>query len=416
MTTILHGAAVVLPTHVQADGVVVIEDGRIAYAGPRAGAPEVKRAVKVDLRGRVVAPGLIDLHINGFGGVDVFNASKPSLAKMGRSLAAHGVTSYLPTLVTSPFPSLLRALARLTTVVAEAPGDGVAEPLGVFLEGPFLADAKRGAHPSQDLRTPRSDAVRQVLELLGSRARIVALAPELPGALDAIRELAKAGCVVGLAHSNADAALCAQAVAAGARHVVHLFNAMGPMHHRAPGLAGFTLGSGEVTAEIVADGHHVDRFMVAAAWRALGAHRLALVSDALAPAGLPLANGATFRLESGLGRVVVRRDLRPGILPRAETQGGTLAGSLASLTDCVRFAVRSAGIPLFDAVTMASTTPARIAGVSRRKGALTPGLDADVLVLDGDLAPERVWVRGEPVEDVAVLRAAPEKRRKPARR
>ena len=268
--------------------------------------------------------------------------------------------------------------------------------------GPFLSDAKRGAHPSQDLRAPRKDALAQLTELMGTHARILAIAPELPGAHDAIRELARAGVVVALGHSQADAEVCNQAVAAGATHVIHLFNAMGPVHHRNPGLAGFTLGSGDVTAEIIADGHHVDRWMVAAAWRALGPDRLALVSDAIAPAGLSLADGASVRLESGLGRVTIRRSsarVSAGeVLPRAENGSGVLAGAVVSLADCLRFAVHQAGVPLFDAVKMAATTPARIAGVSDRKGSIAAGRDADLVLLDADLRVSAVWTRGVSVK------------------
>lgn len=392
--TAIVGAAVVLPTHFQPDGVVIVEGDRIVAAGARASTPVPRGAKRIDARGKVVTPGLVDLHINGFGGVDVFGASRAGITKMGAALAAHGVTAFVPTVVTSPFPALLRAIARLTQIVEAPPADGAAEPLGVYVEGPFLSDAKRGAHPSQDLRAPRKDALAQLTELMGTRARILAIAPELPGAHDAIRELARAGVVVALGHSEADAEVCRQAVSAGATHVVHLFNAMGPVHHRSAGLAGFTLGSGDVTAEIIADGHHVDRWMIAAAWRALGPERLALVSDAIAPAGLPIANGASVRLESGLGRVTIRRSSADGSLPRAETSGGLLAGSVVSLADCLRHAVHRAGVPLFDAVKMAAETPARIAGVSARKGSIAPGRDADLVLFDADLRVETVWTRG----------------------
>ena len=326
---------------------------------------------------------------------------------MGASLAASGVTSFVPTLVTSPFPSLCRALAKLAGAVAMPAPAGCAEAVGLYLEGPFLSEPKRGVHPSQDLRQPRADSVKQLLEILGRGPRIVAIAPELPGAMDAIRTFSNAGAVVALGHSAADADLCRQAAAAGARHVVHLFNAMAPMHHRSPGLAGFTLGYPDVTAEIIADGHHVDRWMVATAWRALGPDRLCLVSDALAPAGLPLADGTTVRLESGIGKVTLKRGsaeplapLRSGAspLPRFVNGAGILAGAAVSLADCLRFAVHGAGIPLLDAARMASTTPARILGIGKRKGQLAPGFDADVLLLDADLKPKAVWTRGFAVE------------------
>lgn len=400
------GASLAMPGHLQPDGVLVLEGATIAAAGPRATTPVPKGAERIDGRGMVAAPGLIDLHINGFGGVDVFGAGPADLAKMGRALVEHGVTSFLPTLTTSPFPALCKAIARLQANLQAAPAPGSAEPLGIYLEGPFLSDSKRGAHPSQDLRAPRVDTLKQLVDLMGrGPGRIATIAPELPGALDAIKTLVRAGIVVALGHSSADAALCAAAVAAGATHVTHLFNAMAPIHHRAPGLAGYTLGSPSVTAEIVADGHHVDRWMVAAAWRALGPDRLAIVSDALAPAGLPLADGATVRLESGLGRVTIRRAGITSAIPRAENGSGVLVGSIASLTDCVRFAVHEAGIPLADAIRMASGTPAAIAGVARRKGTLAAGFDADVLLLDGELSPRAVWVRGERVDRTRIAPA-----------
>lgn len=422
------GAAAVLPHTLQPDAVVLIEGGRILAAGPRATTPLPRGVSRVDGRGCVVMPGLVDLHINGFGGVDAFGAGPKELARMGSFLAAAGVTAFLPTLVTSPFPSLCRALAKLTAATAIPPPAGCAEPLGVFVEGPFLSEPKRGVHPSQDLRQPRAETVQQLLELLGGGARMVAMAPELPGAMDAIRALRSRGAVVALAHSNADAETCRQAAAAGATHVTHLFNAMAAMHHRSPGLAGFTLGSADVTAEIIADGHHVDRWMIAAAWRALGPDRLCLVSDALAPAGLPLAEGTTVRLESGLGRVTMKRGsaeplqtLRAGAspLPRFVNASGVLAGAAVSLTDCVRFAVHGAGIPLHDAARMASETPARVLGLGNRKGRLSPGFDADVLLLDEALQAKSVWVRGtavEPGRPAAEESKRPPRVRRPERR
>lgn len=410
----ITGASLVLPTHVQPDGVVIVEDEKIVAAGARLATPIPRGTTRIDARGGVVIPGLVDMHINGFGGVDVFDAGRADLARMGAALAARGVTSYVPTLPTSPFPSLCRALAKLAGIVATPAPAGCAEPLGVYVEGPFLSDAKRGAHPSQDLRSPRADSVKQLMEVLGSKTRIVAIAPELPGAIDAIRTLHRAGALVALAHTNADTATCALAATAGARHVSHLFNAMGALHHRTPGLAGYTLGSNELTAEIIADGHHVDRFMVAMAWRAMGADRLALVSDAVAPAGTSLTDGQAVRLESGLGRVKIKRSGAPGAVPRAETANGTLAGSVASLSECLRFAVREAGIPLADAVRMASTTPARIAGAGRHKGRLETGFDADVVILDAQLQPKQVWVRGRAIEGgappVTGTRKAPRQR------
>lgn len=407
--TAIVGGAAALPTVLQPDAVVLLEGDRVVAAGPRATTPIPRGATRIDARGCVVAPGLVDLHINGFGGVDAFSAGPKELARMGAALARAGVTSFVPTLVTSPFPSLCRSLARLSAAVALAPVAGCAEAIGLYVEGPFLSESKRGAHPSQDLRQPRHESVKQLAELFptGTRPTIVALAPELPGAMDAIRAFAHAGAVIALGHSNADAETCRLAAAAGARHVVHLFNAMGPMHHRSPGLAGFALGSSEVTAEVIADGHHVDRWMIALAWRALGSDRMCLVSDALAPAGLPLADGTTVRLDSGLGKVTLKRGgtealqtLRagPSPLPRFVNGAGVLAGAAVPLSECVRFAVHGAGIPLLDAVRMASATPARVLGLGSRKGQLAPGFDADVLLLDGDLRPKAVWVRGKSVE------------------
>lgn len=413
-TVALVGGAVVLPTHVQADGVVVIDRDRIAASGPRGTTPVPRGARVLDVRGFAVAPGLVDLQVNGFGGVDVFDASPAALDAMTRALAREGTTSFVPTLVTSPFPALLAATRALADATARPPAHGAAETLGLHVEGPFLSETKRGAHPARDLRPPRRDAVDDLLEAMqppkarrsgtGGAFRTVTLAPELPGAQEAIRRMAAAGVHVALGHSVADAGTAQRAADAGARHVTHLFNAMGPVHHRAPGLAGWALGSSESTAGLIADGHHVDRWMVAAAWHAMGADRIALVSDAIAPAGLPLVDGASVRLESGLGRVNIRRS---DGLPRAENAAGDLAGSLASLAQCVRWTIHVAGIPLFDAIRMASATPARLAGVAARKGALAAGHDADVLLLDPDLRPARIWVRGREIPAAAAARSGP---------
>jgi N-acetylglucosamine-6-phosphate deacetylase len=333
-----------------------------------------------ELDGLRVAPGFIDLQCNGGLGIDL--ASQPErLWELGALLPRFGVTAWLPTIVTTPDGVVDRALAAL----ASGPPDGWtgASPLGLHLEGPFLSAAKRGAHPEALLRPPTIDAIEGWNR--GAGVVVVTIAPDLPGALEVIGALVERGVVVSLGHSPATTEEAIAAVDAGARWVTHLFNAMGPLHHREPGLAGVALSDERLHVGLIPDGTHVHPHVVTTAQRALG-ERLTIVTDAVAALGMPAGTQALGRREVTIDDSGVR------------LADGTLAGSNLAMDQGVRNLVAFTGCTAEAAVHAASTAPATLLGEDRR-GHLTPGARADLVVLTEDLHVVSTYVGGEVVHD-----------------
>jgi N-acetylglucosamine-6-phosphate deacetylase len=319
----------------------------------------------------IAAPGFVDLQVNGFGGVDFMTADAAGYRLAGEALLETGVTSYQPTLITA-------AELDLATALAEVPTDGNGPRiLGVHLEGPFLAPARLGVHPAAQRRDPDRELLLRLLAT-GPVSQMT-LAPELPGALQLVALLHERGVVVSFGHTDATAAEANAGFDAGVKTVTHLFNAMRPLRHRDPGIAGAALARDDVVVQLILDGRHLADETARVVWRAAGG-RVALVSDAVAAA----ANGdGRYRL----GAVTV--EVREGVARRAD---GTLAGSTVTMIDSVRN-LHALDVPLADAIAAATAVPARVA---RRDdiGVLVPGAAADIVVLDDALEIRRVLVDG----------------------
>jgi N-acetylglucosamine-6-phosphate deacetylase len=320
---------------------------------------------RLDATGLLVAPGFIDLQCNGAVGVDI-TAEPERLWEVAAALPRWGVTAWLPTVITAPSDARIRALAALRS--GPPPGAVVACPLGLHLEGPFLAPERRGAHDPRYIVAPSWD----LIDCEGwsrDAVALVTLAPELPGALGLVRRLVDRGVVVAAGHSSATAAQAADAVDAGVSYVTHLFNAMAPLHHREPGLVGVALTDARVRAGVIADGLHVAPRVVALAARSLG-DRLNLVTDAVAALGAPPGRvrlgRSTAALSAGDGAV--------------RLPDGTLAGSVLSLERAVRNLVAFAGAPLAEAVRAVTSTPAAVLGLADR-GVVAPGAVGDLVLL-----------------------------------
>lgn len=365
--TVLHAGRALVDGVLVDDCTVTVEDGIIADVRVAA-TPPSGPDVLVSTNG-ILAPGLIDVHVHALDGAGMLDADAVDVAGLGRALARRGVTGFLATTVTSPVDALERALANVPPVGTV---DG-ARCLGVHLEGPWLSSARPGAQPVQHLVAPDLTDLDRLLA--AGPVAMVTIAPELPGATDVVRAASARGVVVALGHSDATYDDACAAVAAGARHVTHCFNAMSPLHHRRPGLAGAALDLDDLTVEAIGDGVHLHPAVLRLMWRARGARRVCLVSDAVDLGG-----------DTGLS------PSPDGALRRAD---GVLAGSAIALDRAVRNAV-SWGIPLSDALTMASTTPA---SVLRRDdlGRIAVGARADLVVFDADLQVRTVIVDGDVV-------------------
>ncbi|MEI5674427.1 MULTISPECIES: N-acetylglucosamine-6-phosphate deacetylase [unclassified Nocardioides] len=335
----------------------------------------------LDAAGLVVLPGLVDLQVNGAAGVDV-TAEPTRLWEVAATLPSYGVTAFLPTVITSSPEARTAALAALA---AGPPAGWVgAVPLGLHLEGPMIAPERRGAHPAARLASPSPELVAGWTRDAG--VALVTLAPELPGALDAVRALVASGVVVSLGHTAASAAEIEAAVTAGATAVTHLGNAMPALAGRSPGPVGAALASASLVAGVIADGHHLDPVTLAAYRRALGPERLLAVSDTTAALGLP---DGPARL--GDQEVVVSA----GTVRLAD---GTLAGSAASLMDCLAVLRAATGCSLAEAVHAATAVPARLLGDPSR-GSLAIGARGDLVLVTPALEPVVTVVGGVVVLD-----------------
>lgn len=330
--------------------------------------------------GFLVAPGYLDLQCNGGLGIDL--ASQPErLWELAAELPRWGVTAWLPTIVTTPDGIVDRAMAALAAGAPE--GWRGAVPVGLHLEGPFLSPAKRGAHPEPLLRPPTLEAIEGWSRKAG--VAVVTLAPDLPGAGQVLDALVQRGVVVSLGHTPATASQATAAVDAGAGWVTHLFNAMAPLHHREPGLAGVALSDERLHVGLIPDGIHVHPHVVAMAQRALG-ERLTIVTDAVGALGMPHGRQALGRTEVVVGDDGVRLD------------DGTLAGSNLAMDQGVRNLVAFTGCTSEAALHAASTAPAAVLGDTVR-GTLTPGARADLVILSDDLHLVTTVVGGEVVHD-----------------
>jgi N-acetylglucosamine-6-phosphate deacetylase len=368
----LPGTGVLEPGFLSVQGGVITEVG----GGPPPGPPDLA------LDSGVLVPGLVDLQVNGYYGVDLADGDPEGWAMVARRLPETGTTAFLPTFITAPVPALAAAL-RSAARAAEAVTAG-ARVLGVHLEGPFLSPARAGAHRRDWIVPPSPEAVSELLAAGGELLRLVTLAPEADGALAAIAALTAAGVLVSVGHSDATAAQVAAGAAAGARMVTHLFNAQRGLHHREPGVAGQALTDPRLTSGLIVDLSHVSAAACAIAFAAAPG-RICLVTDAAACAGMPpghyLLGGEPVELPAGGGAPV-----RPG---------GGLAGSALRLDRAVGNAV-GLGLGLAEAVAAASRIPADLIG-RPGLGRLAAGAAADLAWLGDDLRARATWVSGAQV-------------------
>lgn len=363
---------------------VRIRGGRfVDVAEGHAGATEV-------LPTGLLTAGLVDVQINGALGVDFADVDAAGLRTVAEWLPSTGVTRFLPTLITAPVPTMLRQARAVVAASAALPANGAARPLGLHLEGPFLSPARHGVHDASLMVAPEPADLDQLLadETVAGALRMVTLAPELPGGLDAVRRLVDAGVVVSVGHSDATAEQTVAAADAGATMVTHLFNAQSPLTHRAPGVPGIALTDKRFTLGLIADLAHVVGPICKLVFTAAGS-RVALVTDAVAAAGMPpgryrLGGADVLLTEAGVPR----------------SPDGTIAGSALTLDRAVRNIV-SLGVSEQDALIAATRTPANVLG-EQWLGRIAPGAVADLVWWDDDLRPRKVWVDGEVAFDADV--------------
>ncbi|HEX5825155.1 MAG TPA: N-acetylglucosamine-6-phosphate deacetylase [Candidatus Limnocylindrales bacterium] len=364
--TQLHGR-LVLDDRV-ASGRLAVEDGVIAAVELDEGAATQDRSLPY------IAPGFVDVHVHGWGGHDAMGPLE-DLDGMARALLRRGVTSFLPTGFTTPFPVMHAFADRVRSWIPAAPADG-ADPLGFNIEGPFIAPARKGAHNPAYLATP-ADVPWSEIEPLIDGMRLTTVAPEIPGGMDLIAKLRERGVRVSIGHSAADLPTALAGYDAGGTTTTHLFNAMTGVDHHAPGVAVAALGRDDVYVELIADGEHVDRSLWPIITRTKPTDRLMLVSDAT-----PMAGMGDGRVTLG-GLEIEIHGLRVTLV-----DGGALAGSVIALDHAVRNLV-AAGVGLPAAVAAASRNPLAMLGITDR-GRIAVGQRADLIELDDGLNVRRV--------------------------
>ena len=359
-----------------ADAAVLIRDERIAGVSFWGKVPSDWPQMRLP-DGAFLAPGFIDLQVNGGGGVLLNDQpTVDGMRTIARSHRRFGTTACLPTLITDTREQVRAAVAAARSIAGR---NGI---LGLHLEGPFINPKRPGVHRPDRIVQPSAGDLEELCELAGAGRSLVTLAPEcLPTGF--VRTLASSGVRVSIGHSEATAADVMQAVADGATGVTHLFNAMPPLSARAPGIIGAALAERRLTAGLIVDGIHVDPVSVRAAFAAKGCDRVALVTDAMPTVGTSLDRfelmGRTIRLADG----------------RLTTETGTLAGAHLDMATAVRNAVKLAQLSLEDALRAASLTPAHFLGLENERGALVPGARADLVALTDDLTVIATWLAGK---------------------
>lgn len=361
---ILQNAKVYTEEKAFRDGTIYVQGGTFS-AAPADGPG-------LDAGGCYAIPGLIDLHLHGCMGYDFCDGTSEAIRQIAAYELSAGVTAFAPATMTLPCGELERILSVAAEYVRQ-PSEG-ADLVGVNMEGPFISRVKKGAQDARHIVSCSVEAARRLVDAGQGLVKFLAVAPEEnPGFAEFIARM-KGRTTVSLAHTNADYDTAMAAFAAGAGHAVHLYNAMPPFTHRAPGVIGAVMDSPHVDAELICDGVHIHPSAVRAAFRMLGADRIVFISDSMRATGMPDGRYTLGGLDVDVtgNRAVLASD-------------GALAGSATNLLDCMRTAVREMGVPLTDAVACATINPARSLGIDDRYGSIRPGKKADFLLLDTEL-------------------------------
>ena len=377
MRAIIKGK-IVLPDRML-EGMAIVFDSRIRDIVSPENIPA--DAEIIDAKGNYVIPGLIDMHIHGYLGEDASDGSFSGIQTMAEGVAKNGVTSFLPTTMTVSYEELRAAFAQIRSAMALSKADGWqgAQVIGVNAEGPFICPAKKGAQAGEHIRQGDADFLKEYLDII----RVFTIAPEMPGNMECIREMA-GKTLISMGHTNASFDEAKAGIEAGVGHVTHLFNAQTALMHRDPGVVGAALTDDRVSCELIADTFHVNRNLYPLVQRMKG-DKLVLITDCTRAGGL--ADG-----EYSLGGQPI---FVKGI--ECRLADGTIAGSVLKLNHAVRNYMQYADVPVWEAVNAASLNPAKRIGVAESKGSLEAGKDADIVICDNDFEVVRTIISGRSI-------------------
>jgi N-acetylglucosamine-6-phosphate deacetylase len=385
-TKLLHVGRAFTPTTELRDVGILIRDSVIESVGPRSSISLPAGAEEIIATDQIAAPGFIDVHIHGAGGHDVMEGSEAGLDAVARSIATRGTTAFAATTVTADPNAICRSSEQIAHYITQQyarsrPG---AEILGIHFEGPFISPVRRGVHPPQWIKLPSAELLEKFINAAQGHALLITIAPELLGAMPCIDAAIKAGMIVGMGHTDATYEQARAGLAHGAHHAIHTYNAMRPFSHRDAGVIGAVLTSPEITAELIADGVHVDETAMRVLLQAKGASGVILISDGISATGMP--DGKYI-----LGGFEVT--VTGGVCKNSE---GSLAGSTLTLDRALRNIV-NLGRSLGDTLQMLTLNPAKLLGIEHKKGTLHANADADIILLNESLQITNVFTRGLPV-------------------
>jgi N-acetylglucosamine-6-phosphate deacetylase len=385
-TTCLHVGRAFTPSGEIRDAAIIFRDGVIETVAPRENLLFPQSAQEIVAKDKIAAPGFIDVHIHGAGGCDVMAGTNEALRKVALTIASHGTTSFVATTVTADPNAIVRSSEGIAHYIALQHQEAVAgaEVLGIHFEGPFISPVRRGVHPAQWLKLPSAELLEKFILAAQGNALLLTIAPELLGAMPCIDAARRAGMVVGIGHTDATYEQTRAALARGAHHAIHTYNAMRPFSHRDAGVIGAVLTSPEITAELIADGVHVDETAMRVLLQAKGAAGVILISDGISATGMPDGQYVLGGLEITVSAGVCRNS------------EGKLAGSTLTLDRALRNIV-ALGAKLEDALRMLTYNPAKLLGIENKKGVLHANADADIILLSEDLQVTQVYTRGLPV-------------------
>jgi N-acetylglucosamine-6-phosphate deacetylase len=382
-TQLLHVGRAFSPMDELLDVGILVRDGVIESVGPRSGVSLPTGAREIVATDKVAAPGFIDVHIHGAGGHDVMEGKEEALNAISSLIGKHGTTSFVATTVTADPNAICKSSEQIARYIAQQHGStrAGAEVLGIHFEGPFISPLRRGVHPPEWIKLPSAELLERFVTSAQGNALILTIAPELLGAIPCIDAAQKAGMVVGIGHTDATYEQTRAALARGAHHAIHTYNAMRPFSHRDAGVIGAVLTSPEMSAELIADGVHVDETAMRLLLQAKGAGGVILISDGISATGMPdgkyILGGFEVTVSGGICR----------------NSEGKLAGSTLTLDRALRNIVRL-GASLGDALQMLTINPAKLLGIEHKKGTLRANADADLILLNERLEITQVYTRG----------------------
>jgi N-acetylglucosamine-6-phosphate deacetylase len=375
---LLKGPRVVLANGEVASTSVLISDGRISKIGPDISAAG---AIEIDLTDTTLFPGFIDMHIHGANGVDIMDAGPSDLIDMAKFLASEGVTAWVPTFVPASDETYARAVNVISNAIETRRGAS-ARILGIHYEGPFVNTAQCGALHKDYFKTYHGPIDLESLPIPRTGIKMTTISPEIEGGIELVRALKEKGWIISIGHTRADVEVLDRAFDAGARHMTHFMNAMAPLHHRNPGPIGWGLSRSDVSCDIIADGIHLDPFVLKLLLRIKGSGALSLISDAIAAAGKGDGEyqiwGETISVSNG----------------RTSNSHGSIAGSVISLLDAVKM-MRTLGVSDVDIARMASSNPAHVLGIDNECGSIEVGKRADLVAIDANGDVKLTVVGGE---------------------